>query len=111
MQSELGNGSSQDGPHDPVENSSFETMVRVEHDLRDVIDALALLGIKRCSQCRQFFRSADPGALFDCEQHRLLQVHPRLVVFLLEYGSVSPIENGLRGNWHRGCESITTPKS
>jgi hypothetical protein len=68
MQSELGNGSSQDGTHDPVENSSFETMARVEHDLRDVIDALALLGIKRCSQCRQFFRGADPGALFDCEK-------------------------------------------
>jgi len=43
-------------------------MVRVEHDLRDVIDALAFLGIKRCSQCRQFFRGADPGALFDCEK-------------------------------------------
>jgi hypothetical protein len=65
MQSELGTGFSQDGTHDRVENSSFETIVRLEHDLRDVIAALALLGIKRCSQCRRFFRSADPGALFD----------------------------------------------
>jgi hypothetical protein len=51
--------------HDPVENSMFETMVRVEHDLSDVIAALSLLGVKRCSQCKQFFRSADPGALFE----------------------------------------------
>ena len=41
---------------------------RVEHDLNDLIGALALLGVKRCSQCRQFFRSAEPGALFDCGQ-------------------------------------------
>lgn len=66
MQSDLGNGSLQDSTHDPVENSSLETMARLEHDLSDVIDALALLGIKRCTQCRQFYRSADPGALFDC---------------------------------------------
>jgi len=65
VQTEIGNGLSQPGTHDPVENSVFETMVRVEHDLGDVIAAFALLGIKRCSQCKQFFRSADPGALFE----------------------------------------------
>ena len=68
MQQELGEGISQVGAHDPAEDSSFATMTRVEHDLNDFIDALALLGVKRCSQCRKFFRSADPGALFDCGQ-------------------------------------------
>jgi hypothetical protein len=68
MQRELGNGYSPVGTHDPVENPSFATLARVEHDLNDVIGALALLGVKRCSQCKQFFRSADPGALFDCGQ-------------------------------------------
>jgi hypothetical protein len=62
---ELGNGLSHLEAHDPAENSLFETMVRVEHDLSDVISALALLGVKRCSQCKQFFRAADPGALFE----------------------------------------------
>jgi hypothetical protein len=62
---QLSNELSQIGTPDPVENSLFETMVRVEHDLSDVISALALLGVKRCSQCKQFFRSADPGALFE----------------------------------------------
>jgi hypothetical protein len=68
MQSELGNGLSQAGRHDPAEGSLFETVARVEHDMNDLIDAVALLGVKRCSQCRQFFRSSDPGALFDCGQ-------------------------------------------
>jgi hypothetical protein len=68
MQPELGNGLSQVRTHDPAENSLFETLSRIEHDLNDLIGALALLGVKRCSQCRQFFRCADPGALFDCGQ-------------------------------------------
>ncbi len=65
MPSELGNALSQMEMHDPADNSLFENLVRVEHDLSDVISALALLGVKRCSQCQQFFRSADPGALFE----------------------------------------------
>ena len=65
MQPEIGNGLAQAGPHDLPENSLFESVSRVQHDLNDLIGALALLGVKRCSQCRQFFRSADPGALFD----------------------------------------------
>jgi hypothetical protein len=68
MQQELGNGHSQVGAHDPPENPLFATLARVEHDLNDLIGALALLGVKRCSRCRQFFRCADPGALFDCGQ-------------------------------------------
>ena len=63
MQSELGNGHSQEESHDLADNSLFESVTRVEHDVDDLIGALALLGVKRCSQCRQFFRSAEPGAL------------------------------------------------
>ena len=66
MQHEEGNGISEVATHDPAENSLFENLSRVEHDVSDLIGALALLGVKRCSQCRQFFRSAEPGALFDC---------------------------------------------
>lgn len=66
MQPELGNGLSQAGPHDLAGNSLFESVSRVERDLTDLIAALALLGVKRCSQCRQFFLSTEPGALFDC---------------------------------------------
>lgn len=65
MQTELGNGTLQAGTHDPAENSLFETLSRVERDLNDLIAAMALLGVKRCSQCKQFFRAADPGALFE----------------------------------------------
>jgi hypothetical protein len=65
---ELKNGLSQVGPHDLADNPLFESVSRVENDLNDLIGALSLLGVKRCSQCRQFFRSAEPGALFDCGQ-------------------------------------------
>jgi hypothetical protein len=65
---ELGNGLSKVGPHDLADNPLFESVSRVENDLNDLIGALSLLGVKRCSQCRQFFRSAEPGALFDCGQ-------------------------------------------
>jgi hypothetical protein len=68
VQPELGSGLSQAVPDDLAESSLFESVSRVEHDLKDLIGALALLGVKRCSQCRQFFRSAEPGALFDCGQ-------------------------------------------
>jgi len=68
MQQELGNGVSEVGTPDLAEDSLFGTLTRVEHDLNDLIEALALLGVKRCSQCRKFFRSSDPGVLFDCGQ-------------------------------------------
>jgi hypothetical protein len=51
-----------------AEASLLETLAHVEHDLNDVIAALALLGVKRCSQCKQFFRSSEPGTLFDYGQ-------------------------------------------
>jgi hypothetical protein len=44
----------------------FESLSHVKNDLNDVIAALALLGVNRCSQCSQFFRSSGPGTLFDC---------------------------------------------
>ena len=49
---------------DSTESSLSERLSQTERELYDVIGALALLGIKRCSQCRQFFSSSDPGALF-----------------------------------------------
>jgi len=54
------------GRHAGAENSLLESVSRVQQDLNDLIGALALLGVKRCSQCRHFFRSAEPGTLFDC---------------------------------------------
>ena len=68
MHVELGNGSSHMEPHAPTESSSHPSLKSIERDLNALIDALALLGVKRCSQCRQFFRTADPGALFEGNQ-------------------------------------------
>lgn len=68
MQPETGNGVSRVGTHDRAEDPLFETLARVEHDLNDLIGGLALLGVKRCWQCRRFFRCADPGALFESDQ-------------------------------------------
>lgn len=58
-------GLSQIDNRDSEESALFETMGRVDHDLKDVIAALALLGVRRCSQCEHFFRKTDPGALFE----------------------------------------------
>ena len=49
----------------PSENNLFESLADVARDLQDVINALALLGIVRCSQCKQFSRASDAGAIFD----------------------------------------------
>jgi hypothetical protein len=65
MQREIGNGSSQAGTHAPAEEPLSATLARVEHDVNDLICALGLLGVKRCSRCRHFFRCTDSGALFD----------------------------------------------
>jgi hypothetical protein len=54
--------------HDPADNSPFETLTRLNRDLEAVIRGLSLLGVERCSQCRQFFQCSDPGALFDAGQ-------------------------------------------
>ena len=44
----------------------FPDLSQMQHDLQDLTDALALLGVKRCSECKKFFRCSDQGALFDC---------------------------------------------
>lgn len=47
-----------------IDASVPDKLAQAQRDLQDVIRALALLGIKRCSQCRQFFSTSDPGSLF-----------------------------------------------
>jgi hypothetical protein len=47
------------------EPQSPDTLSRLQQDLKDVVDALTLLGVKRCSTCRKFFRASEPGSLFD----------------------------------------------
>lgn len=68
MQQELAIGHVQAKTNGAAADSLFATLANVEHDVDDLIAALALLGVKRCSRCRQFFRCADPGALFDSGQ-------------------------------------------
>src|ERR1700733_9388619 len=46
-------------------NSACDNSSRIEQDLNDLIRALGLLGVKRCSQCRQFVRSSETGEFFD----------------------------------------------
>ena len=58
---EVSQGNETQGPA----QDTFASLSGIERDVHDLIDGLALLGVKRCSQCKQFFRSADPGALFD----------------------------------------------
>src|SRR5215469_13679635 len=41
-----------------------EILEGLESELHDLVQGLSLLGIKRCSWCKRFFRSSDPGALF-----------------------------------------------
>jgi hypothetical protein len=56
---------SQEGKsHNPAQPTT-ETVAQLRTELQEVIDALALLGIQRCSRCRRFFRSSEAGALFD----------------------------------------------
>jgi hypothetical protein len=46
------------------EDQVTDILARVEHNLNDLVQGLSLLGVKRCSWCKRFFRSSDPGALF-----------------------------------------------
>jgi hypothetical protein len=67
MESALSCGPSQgNGTRSSSDDSLLETVSRMEKDINNLIGALALLGIGRCSRCRQFFQRSDPGALFDC---------------------------------------------
>jgi hypothetical protein len=40
-----------------------ELLEGVERNLNDLVQGLSLLGVKRCSWCKRFYRT-DPGALF-----------------------------------------------
>ena len=42
-----------------------EILAGIEKELSRLREALSLLGLKRCSQCGKFFRSTEPGALFE----------------------------------------------
>jgi len=53
-------------PDDP-ERTANESLEHLQAELNHFAEGLALLGAKRCSRCRRFFRSADPGALFHFE--------------------------------------------
>jgi hypothetical protein len=46
-------------------NGSSATFANLERDLNALIGGLALLGVKRCSQCGQFFRSPDANSFLD----------------------------------------------
>lgn len=50
--------------NDSSDTSISDNLAQAQRDLRDVIRALALLGIRRCSQCNQFFSTSDAGSLF-----------------------------------------------
>jgi hypothetical protein len=42
-----------------------DPLVRIQTDLENIKQGLELLGIKQCSRCGKFYRSADHGALFE----------------------------------------------
>ncbi|HEV2468904.1 MAG TPA: hypothetical protein VGS78_06895 [Candidatus Sulfotelmatobacter sp.] len=39
-------------------------LAAIERNLNDLVQALNLLGVKRCGHCKKFFRTSNPGALF-----------------------------------------------
>jgi hypothetical protein len=43
----------------------LKRLTRIEQDLKQLRDGLALLGVKRCENCSKFYRSSDAAALFD----------------------------------------------
>ncbi len=46
------------------ESQLAEMLARVEQNLNNLAQGLSLLGVKRCSRCKNFYRSSDPGTLF-----------------------------------------------
>ena len=46
------------------EDRILEILEGVERNLSDLVQSLSLLGAKRCSHCKQFFRASDRGRLF-----------------------------------------------
>lgn len=66
METGLDHGFQQgNGMRSPAESPLPETLAQIQRDVNDLVGAFALLGIQRCRQCRHFFRSSEPGALFD----------------------------------------------
>ena len=55
-------------PSGAAENRIGEILERIETDLKHIAEALSLVGLKRCSWCRKFVKSASPGALFNVGQ-------------------------------------------
>lgn len=47
-----------------IEDRMLEILEGVERNLTDLVQGLSLLGVKRCSHCKQFFRASDRGRLF-----------------------------------------------
>lgn len=43
----------------------FRSWKGVERNLNDLVQGLSLLGVKRCSHCKRFFRASAPGVLFE----------------------------------------------
>lgn len=52
------------GSRDVPDDRMFEMLEGVERSLNDLVQGLSLLGVKRCSQCKKFFRASNPGTLF-----------------------------------------------
>ena len=48
-----------------IENRMFQILEGVERNLNDLVQGLSLLGVKRCSHCKRFFRASAPGVLFE----------------------------------------------
>jgi len=53
---------------DCPEKGLDERLASLERSLEHLRAGLGLLGVKPCSSCGIFYRSSDPGALFDCGQ-------------------------------------------
>ena len=43
----------------------LKRLARMEEEMQQLRDGLALLGVKRCENCKRFYRSSDAAALFD----------------------------------------------
>jgi hypothetical protein len=48
-----------------IEAEMLERLARVEMDLQRMREGLALVGVRRCENCRKFYRCSDAAVLFD----------------------------------------------
>ena len=53
-----------EGPEGP-ENGIIEILACIERSIDAMAQGLSLVGVKRCSRCRRFFKADEAGALFD----------------------------------------------